>query len=123
MPQDRPDASSSDDELQTLLLHEVSCFPDVEVHLTPEQLREAINVLARDGQEALGIDDPIAAGWALFIIHLEELAETLRPDEHHIVWHDGALHRSVRADGPPTRGALPDPPQGGPEFQWTAARR
>lgn len=123
MPRERPDVSSSDDELQTLLLREVSRFPGVQVHLTSGQLRKAINMLARDGQEVLGIDDPVTAGWGLLTIHLEELAETLRRDEQHIVWHDGALHRSVRAEVPPIRGALPDPPESGPGFQWSAERR
>ena len=81
----------------------------VTIHLTRTQLREAawashnvfddtdLNVVPRTRT-------PVATGMDYFTSVVEELVATLRPGEHHLVYADGDLHRSVRADLPPLRG-------------------
>lgn len=124
----RPDSTSSDQELSEVLVQHLSepggatevrpgviqvelpadeaerlGVGSVEIRMTSSQLRETVTLLAADGQEALGIADPVAAGWALFSIHVEEDLATLRPGESFLLWHQGALHPSVDLAWPPVR--------------------
>lgn len=142
----RPDETTTDEQLWGLLLEVVaregalvedgpgtvrvdlavadSAGPrTVEIRMTSRQLRESVTSLSADGQSALGIEDPVAAGWGLFTIHLEEHLATLRPDEHYLLWHRGALHPSVDLQWPPTRGTLPqlDGPAPGESWEWRAS--
>ncbi|WP_114908107.1 hypothetical protein [Ornithinimicrobium murale] len=121
--------SSTDQHLWELLVHElaregtvVESRPGVllvdlpeeesgsrhhlEIRMTSHQLRETLTALSPDGQDVLGITDPIAAGWGLFLVHLEEHLGTLRPDEGYLLWHEGELHPSVDLEWPPRRGDL-----------------
>lgn len=122
-----PDATSSDDELYAAVvaglermgpvtavrpgvlqveipIDEESPARTIEMRMTASQLRESVTTLAAGGQEALGIADPVAAGFALFTIHLEEHVATLRQQESFLLWHQGTLHPSVSLSWPPERG-------------------
>ena len=122
---ERPDSTSSDDELYAHLAHclaghgsvtelgqgvlvvdiaeDAPAVRRIQVRMTARQLRETVTSLSADGQEALGIADPVAAGWALFAIHLEEDLGTLRPGEGYLLWHEGALRPSADLEWPPRR--------------------
>lgn len=124
----RPDSTSSDQELYAALVRYlaghgrvIEARPgviqaelpaeeverlgvgSVEIRMTPGQLRETVTRLAVDGQQALGVADPVVAGWSLFSIHLEEDLATLRPGESFLLWHHGALHPSADLQWPPVR--------------------
>lgn len=123
-----PDSTSSDQDLYHVLVHDLSDhgrvtevrpgviqvelpadeaerlgIVRVEIRMTPGQLRETVTVLAADGQQALGVADPVAAGWSLFSIHLEEDLATLQPGESFLLWHHGTLHPAVELRWPPVR--------------------
>lgn len=122
----RPNSSSADSELYQLLVRDLALHGAVteirtgvihvevpvdgavasgtrrvEIRMTPAQLRETVTSLAQDAQEALGVADPVEAGWALFSIHLEEDLAMLRPTERHLLWHRGRLQPSVDLTWPP----------------------
>lgn len=80
----------------------------VQIRMTSGQLRETVTRLAADGQEALGIADPVTAGWSLFSIHLEEDLATMRPGERFLLWHAGALRASTDLEWPPVRATTRD---------------
>lgn len=128
----QPDSTSSDQDLYDVLVRDLASHgrvtavrpgviqvelpaeeterlgvDSVEIRMTSGQLREAVTLLAADGQEVLGIADPVAAGWGLFSIHLEESLGTLWPDESFLLWHQGALHPSVDLQWPPRRAVTP----------------
>lgn len=137
----RPDESTTDGHLWGLLLKEVAregsitevgpglvrvdlrreefvAPHPVEIRMTSRQLRETVTSLSAAGQSALGIADPVAAGWGLFTIHLWEDLATLRPDERYLLWHRGALHPSVDLQWPSGRGTLVRPPGDPPHEAW-----
>lgn len=123
----RPDSTFTDEQLWDALVSEAARsgpvvdarpgvvrvdLPDeesgdprrVEIRMTPRQLRQSVTALSADGQVALGLSDPVTAGWALFTIHLEEHLGTLRPGEGYLLWRQGALHPSASLEWPPARG-------------------
>lgn len=137
----RPDSTATDEQLWEMTLAEVAreattveARPGVilvdlpgpepgaprrvEIRMTSCQLRESVTSLSADGQEALGITDPVTAGWALFTIHLEEHLRTLRPGESFLLWHEGALHPAVDLAWPPVRARLRDLPKPAPGVRW-----
>ena len=126
---DRPDFHTSDEQLAQMLIRDLARHGPVtevrpgviqvelpvegtpgtrrvEIRMTAAQLRERVTFLSSDGQEVLGIADPVEAGLAMFSIHLEEDLATLRPTEQHLLWHQGRLHPSVHLEWPPVRGPL-----------------
>lgn len=145
MTSERPDSTFTDDDLWELLLtalarmgavvevqpgvvrveppgDEPGDVHPVEIRMTPRQLRETVTSLSADGEEALEIADPVAAGWGLFTIHLEEHLETMRADEGYLLWRQGALHPSVALEWPPRRGNLTplSTPEPGDRWEWRA---
>lgn len=126
MTRERPDEATTDEELWKLLVRETGrhgavvearpgvirvqlpagepgCEHPVEIRMTTRQLRETVTSLSADGQRALGLADPVSAGWGLFTIHLEENLGTLRAGEGYLLWHEGALRPSADLAWPPRR--------------------